>query len=154
MTDDLAELSAEYQPKPRGKGKPLAKGYDPRRWMHGAPKKPKDKKKAEELLLHVIWDVLSEEIEHPVTKDKVDRLRAMIRSMTTSRQSSDKQALLDRIAGKVVQDVDLTTGGEKITPEKVDNERFDRAITSLADALRETISGKGTEPDGEMDTAE
>ena len=90
------------------------KGYDQRRWMKGAPRKPKDKKKAEELLEHVIWDVLSEEIRNPNNGETIDRLRAMIRSMTTSRQSADKQALLDRIAGKVTQGVDLTTGGEKI----------------------------------------
>lgn len=90
------------------------KGFDQRRWLRGAPKKPKDKVKAEELLLHVIWDVLSEDIEHPVTHEKIDRLRAMVRSMTTSRQSADKQAILDRIAGKVTQNVDVTSGGEKI----------------------------------------
>ena len=114
--DELAELPAEYQPKPRGKGKPLAKGYDPRRWMHGAPKKPKDKKRAEELLEHIIWDVLSEEIRNPSNGESIDRLRAMIRSMTTSRQSADKQAILDRIAGKVTQNVDVTTDGKELNP--------------------------------------
>ncbi len=108
---EKAELSAENLPN---KGN-FKKGYDPRRWMHGAPKKPKDKKKAEELLLHVIWDVLSEEIKNPTNGESIDRLRAMIRSMTTSRQSADKQAILDRIAGKVMQNVDVTSGGEKIT---------------------------------------
>ena len=39
----------------------------------------------------------------------------MIRSMTTSRQSADKQAILDRIAGKVMQNVDVTSGGDKLT---------------------------------------
>ena len=113
MSDDFAEETAEnVQKKPRGK--PLAKGYDPRRWMKGAPKKPKDKKRAEELLEHIIWDVLSEEIRNPSNGESIDRLRAMIRSMTTSRQSADKQAILERIAGKVVQDIDLTSGGEAL----------------------------------------
>ena len=120
--DELAELPAEYQPKPRGKGKPLAKGYDPRRWMHGAPKKPKDKKKAEELLEHIIWDVLSEEIRNPSNGESIDRLRAMIRSMTTSRQSADKQAILDRIAGKVKQDLEINnTGITKVIFEYSEN---------------------------------
>jgi len=88
------------------------KGYDPRRWLKGQPKKPKDKKRAEELLEHIIWDVLSEEIRNPSNGESIDRLRAMIRSMTTSRQSADKQAILDRIAGKVTQNVDVTSGGE------------------------------------------
>ena len=39
----------------------------------------------------------------------------MVRSMTTSRQSADKQALLDRIAGKVTQEVDVTSGGQALT---------------------------------------
>ena len=112
--DEFAEYPAEnVQKQPRGK--PLAKGYDPRRWMKGAPKKPKDKKRAEELLEHIIWDVLSEEIRNPSNGESIDRLRAMIRSMTTSRQSADKQAILDRIAGTVTQNVDVTTDGEKIS---------------------------------------
>ena len=110
---DFAPFTAEVQQnKPRGK--PLAKGYDPRRWLKGQPKKPKDKKKAEELLEHIIWDVLSEEIRNPSNGESIDRLRAMIRSMTTSRQSADKQAILDRIAGKVTQNVDVTSNGETI----------------------------------------
>ena len=113
MEDFALETAENVQKKPRGK--PLAKGYDPRRWMKGAPRKPKDKKRAEELLEHVIWDVLSEEIKNPNTGEAIDRLRAMVRSMTTSRQSADKQALLDRIAGKVTQDIDVTSGGQAIT---------------------------------------
>ena len=114
MTEDFTEFTAD-KPAKKPRGKPLAKGYDPRRWLHGAPKKPKDKKRAEELLEHVIWDVLSEEIKNPNTGEAIDRLRAMVRSMTTSRQSADKQALLDRIAGKVTQDIDVTSGGQALT---------------------------------------
>jgi len=88
------------------------KGYDPRRWLKGAPKKPKSKRQAEELIEHVIWEILSEEIINPATGQVVDRLRAMIRSMSTNKQTQDR--LLDRIAGKVTQAVDVTTGGEKI----------------------------------------
>ncbi len=112
MDDFALETAENLQKKPRGK--PLAKGYDPRRWMKGAPKKPKDKKRAEELLEHIIWDVLSEEIRNPSNGESIDRLRAMIRSMTTSRQSADKQAILDRIAGKVTQNVDVTSDGKAI----------------------------------------
>ncbi len=114
MSDEFAPETAEIQQK-KPRGKPLAKGYDPRRWMKGAPRKPKDKKRAEELLEHVIWEVLSEDLTNPHTGEVIDRLRAMIRSMTTSRQSADKQAILDRIAGKVMQNVDVTSGGERIT---------------------------------------
>ena len=107
MTDETPANTGENVEKGHFK-----KGYDPRRWLKGAPKKPKDKVKAEELLLHVIWDVLSEDLTNPHTGEKIDRLRAMIRSMTTSKQSADKQAILDRIAGKVVQQIEQNNTGE------------------------------------------
>ena len=114
MTDETPANTGENVEKGHFK-----KGYDPRRWLKGAPKKPKDKVKAEELLLHVIWDVLSEDLTNPHTGEKIDRLRAMIRSMTTSKQSADKQAILDRIAGKVMQNLDVTSNGETIKPPQV-----------------------------------
>jgi hypothetical protein len=49
------------------------------------------------------------------------------------------------------QNIDVTSGGEKITP-KVDDERFDRAVSTFADALGEILSGKGTKSDSDMDT--
>ena len=113
MTDELAVKRANSNKKPRGK--PLAKGYDPRRWVKGRMKKPDNLRAAEYLIRTVIWDVLSEEIVNPNTGEVVDRLRAMLRSMSTSRQSADKQALLDRIAGKVTQDIDVTSGGQALT---------------------------------------
>jgi len=117
MSDESPANTGENLDEPK-KGT-FKKGYDPRRWMKGAPRKPKDKKRAEELLEHVIWDVLSEEIKNPNTGEAIDRLRAMIRSMTTSRQSADKQAILDRIAGKVKQEMDVTSGGEAFKPPQV-----------------------------------
>jgi len=114
MTDQPAN-TGEILEEPSKPGT-FKKGYDPRRWLKGQPKKPKDKKKAEELLEHIIWDVLSEEIRNPSNGESIDRLRAMIRSMTTSRQSADKQAILDRIAGKVTQNVDVTSDGKELNP--------------------------------------
>ena len=43
--------------------------------------------------------------------------------------------------GKVPQAMDITTKGESIIPD----ERFDKAISTLADAVREIIPDKGTE---------
>ena len=48
--------------------------------------------------------------------------------------------------------VDVTSGGEKIV-EKVDDERFDRAFSTLLDALREGIPSKSSGADGKVDTA-
>lgn len=56
-----------------------------------------------------------------------------------------------KVHGKFTDRVDVTSGGEKIEP-KVDNERFDRAISALADALRDSLSGTGAKPNGEMGT--
>jgi len=49
--------------------------------------------------------------------------------------------------------VDITTGGEKIE-NGVSDERFDRSISTLADALRESISGQGSGPQGAMGSTE
>lgn len=111
MTDPDQQKQEKTGGKPLNKGY-LKKGYDPRRWLKGRPKKPATMKAAEELLQHIIWDVLSEDIEHPVTHEKIDRLRAMIRSMTTSRMPADKKELLERIAGKVITPVSVETDGE------------------------------------------
>jgi hypothetical protein len=109
MTDDAENTVQKLQ---GARSNPFKKGYDPRRWLKGRPKKPSTQKAAEELIQHVIWDVLSEEITNPATNEKVDRLRAMIRSMTTNKQMQDK--ILDRILGKVVTPVDVTSNGESL----------------------------------------
>ena len=62
-------------------------------------------------------------------------------------------ALMDRVDGKVIQPVDMTNKGDKFE-SGADAERFDRSILALADAIREGISGKGTEQNGEMDATE
>lgn len=54
--------------------------------------------------------------------------------------------------GKAGQKVDLTTGGEKI--ESVSDEKYNRAIATLADAIREKVPGKDSEQDGEMVSTE
>jgi len=87
-------------------------GYDPRRWLKGRPKKPKDKKAAEQLIEHVIWEELSREINNPNTHEVEDALRLMIRSMIRNRVTQDK--ILDRIAGKVKEEVDVNNRGEVI----------------------------------------
>jgi len=112
MTEDAVK-TAKNLPK----GVPFKPGYDPRRWLKGRPKKPKDKKAAEDLIEHVIWEELSREINNPTTHEAEDALRLMIRSMIRNRATQDK--ILDRIAGKVKDEVDLTSGGEKLTIEIV-----------------------------------
>ena len=55
-------------------------------------------------------------------------------------------SVLDDIAketGGRIQKSDVTSGGEPIE-KAIDDERFDRGISTLALALRESLSGKGT----------
>ena len=129
MTDDLAAKPVEYVPKPRGEGRPFKKGFDERRWYNGSksPRVPKDVKK---LFDNLVWEILSEEVEHPVTKEKVDRLRLMLRSMTTNKNQQDK--LLDRVFGKVQERLDLTTNGKdinKVVIEYVDSQSATSTLT-------------------------
>jgi hypothetical protein len=58
-----------------------------------------------------------------------------------------------KVHGKFTDHVDVTSNGETLAP-KVDNERFDRAISSLADAIRESVPGTGAKPNSDVDTAE
>lgn len=118
MTDETpAESGAKLDtPKPGT----FKKGFDQRRWLRGAPRKPKDKKRAEELIEHVIWEELSREIDNPNTHQAEDALRLMIRSMIRNKQTQDK--ILDRIAGKVKDEIEHS--GEtvqKVIFEYVDN---------------------------------
>jgi len=68
----------------------------------------------------------------------------------------DAQAALRDILkmhGKFVDKVALTDpSGTKQYEPKVDDERFDRAVSTLANALGEIISGTSAKQDGKMDT--
>ena len=129
MNDESAANTAEKLLTGREKGS-FKKGFDERRWLKGRPKVPKDK---QALFDGLIWEILSEEVEHPVTKEKVDRLRLMLRSMTTNKNQQDK--LLDRVFGKVQERVDLTTNGKdinKVLIEYVDSQSTTSKTTPSA----------------------
>lgn len=123
MTDDL--LAVKSAKKPRGKGKPFKPGYDPRRWLSGRGKKSPEQKKGEQILLTVIWEELSRELDGQTGKlteqpEVVDTLRVMVRNLIKRKP----EVIADRIAGKVTERHDVTTGGErtnKITVEYVDS---------------------------------
>jgi predicted transcriptional regulator len=48
--------------------------------------------------------------------------------------------------------VDLTTNGKELSTQKVDDERFSRAIDGLTNALRKTIHNSGDGAPGQLDT--
>lgn len=65
----------------------------------------------------------------------------------------DAQAALRdilKVHGRFIERQDITSNGEAITHND-DSERFDRAITSLANALRETVPNTGNRKEGTMD---
>jgi hypothetical protein len=119
MTDDLAATTANNSGNKGQRGKPFEKGVDNRRNMKGRPKAPKTAKELNKLLL----EIASEEVTNPNTGEQVERLRAMLRSMMTGRQSSDKIHILDRLYGKVPQAVEVgRVGGGAIEVRLIKDE--------------------------------
>ena len=57
-----------------------------------------------------------------------------------------------KIHGKFIERTDITSGNKPLE-QKDNNAGFERAITTLADALREIIPAKGSGQVGEVDTA-
>jgi hypothetical protein len=144
MTDELAVETANNSGK-EPRGKPFKKGADNRRNLKGRPHAPKSAKELNKLLL----EIAAEDVVNPNTGEQVQRLRAMLRSMMTGRQSADKVHILDRLYGKVPQSVALTgADGGAIETKVIDDTRFDRAISSLADALRKSVPGESDKQAG------
>ena len=63
-------------------------------------------------------------------------------------QSAAKMIL--QMHGRFTEYVDVISKGESL---KTDDAQHNRAILTLANALRKSLSGAGAEPDGEMDSA-
>lgn len=76
--------------------------------------------------------------------------KGMVGAVKEARQISES---LRKLLGlNMPERVDVTTGGQPLE-SKVDNERFDRAVSTLADAVRESLSGKGGKSDGPVGSA-
>jgi hypothetical protein len=112
MTDD-APKPAENVLTGRAKGA-FKKGFDTRRWLEGRPRVPKDRAEAAKIIDNVIWEELSRTITNPDSKEDVDALRLMIRSMIRNKNMQDK--ILDRIVGKVKQELDLSNSDGALKP--------------------------------------
>lgn len=59
---------------------------------------------------------------------------------------------LAKINGLIIDRADITSKGESIAP--VNDERFDRAVSTLSSVIRESLSGAVHEPQGSMDAPE
>ena len=114
MTDASAPKSA----KPRGKA--FKTGYDPRRWLGGRGVKSPEQKEGEQILMAVIWEELSREFDtasmRPLDQpETIDAMRLMVRSWIKKRP----ELIAERIAGKVVERHDVTSGGEKLPAPQI-----------------------------------
>ena len=90
-----------------------------------------------------------------------DKLKAAVNhavdvqvKLIDARDDRVKQAainqVLDRGLGKVTDKIDVTTQGEKVN--SIDG--YDRAISTLANAIRKSVPGEGAEQDGALDSTE
>ena len=111
MTDKSSDTAPKLPP-----GKPFVKGYDPRRNLRGVPA---DAIKARHMLRRIAAELIhvkektdaGEIVEYDIT-----RAYAMLRTMFASKAPADRQNLLKALwPGLLKDEVDLTSGGEKIT---------------------------------------
>ena len=114
--------------------KPFHKGYDPRRNLRGVPK---DAIKGRAFIRKIGAELIhvkekmdgGEVVEYDIT-----RAEAMIRLMFSSKAPADKQTLIKALWPGIVKDeIDVTSGGEKITfVVERDNGKADKTLPPAA----------------------
>jgi hypothetical protein len=108
MTSETGEILEV--PKKKGT---FVKGYDPRRNLRGVPK---DTIKGRALIRKIGAELIHIEDKAAGESYDITRAEAMIRLMYSSKAPADKKALIDALwPGLLKQEVDITTGGEKLT---------------------------------------
>jgi hypothetical protein len=155
MTDDTGKLQGIDPDKPIGKGNPPRdtrfggkRGNQPNR--NGRPRSFDALRK---LMQEKAAEIATDADGKPIMRDGKPMTNAEMFVEAWMKDRKQRQAFAAYAWGKPKEELDVTSGGESLAP-KVDDERFNRAISSLADALRESVPGKGAKPNGDMDTAE
>ena len=155
MTDEPENSLQNEAKRKREPNSGSFKPNDPRRWLKGRGKKSPEQREGEEILRAVIWKELNRPFDvstlKPVGDDEavITAIELMVRTWIKKRP----EEIAQRIAGKVTERVDLSNSDGTLKPEKeVDDTRFNRAISSLADALRESVSGTGNKQNSDVDT--
>lgn len=112
-----------------------------------------DMAKAKELGLTRLIKKVKQKTTTHIAKSESDEDREVVELEV---ELYDAQAALRdilKLHGKFTDKLDITSGGEPIA-QKVDDERFNRAISELANAIRESVPGKGSGSDGAVGSAE
>ena len=112
MTDEPVKTGENRKPGTFTKG-------DSRINRKGRPRVPKSVVELNKL----IDEIAAEEVVNPTTGEQVMRLKALLRSLMTGRDSHGKIHILDRRYGKVPASLELTGkdgGGLKVIVEYVD----------------------------------
>jgi hypothetical protein len=92
------------------------KGYDPRRNLRGVPKEAIKAR-------HLLRKIAAELIQMPNSGEEMTRVEAMLRVMFSSKAPADRQNLLKALwPGLLKDEIDLTTGGDKIVVKLVKDE--------------------------------
>ena len=139
--NSLKNTAGSLQNKPRGK--PLAKGFDPRRNIKGVPK--------DTLLMRKHMRLIAAEL---LGKDETEmtRLDAMLRQLWTSRNPAHNKLALQVLDPKILQNhFDLTSAGQPIQIEAVEAFDYDAAVAAIAarpdedrtDAAQDYYGGDG-----------
>jgi hypothetical protein len=119
MTEDTSK-TGDILDKPTKPGV-FKKGYDPRRNLRGVPK---DTIKGRALIRKIGAELIR--IGDKDGDYEITRAEAMIRLMYSSKAPADKRALIDALwPGLLKQEVDITSGGEKIIINLVKDEDAD-----------------------------
>lgn len=131
MSDDRQQNLPPDKKRPPTSGS-FKPGFDKRRWLKGRGGKSPEQREGDEILRAVYWKELSRVFDvatgkpiEPEPEGEITALELAVRQQI--KKQFDKVA--ERIAGKVTDKVDVTSGGEKIkgyvgfTPEQWDKKK-------------------------------
>jgi phage terminase small subunit len=83
-----------------------------------------------------------------IAKKESDEDREIVETEIELYSAQEALNTIAKLNGMITDKVDITSKGDKVQPD----DRFDRAISTLADAIREIVPGTGTQSNGEVDT--
>jgi len=150
--------------KKKPRGKPFVKGYDERRNLLGAPLRgdsyAEHFDKSVQMTPAQVVELIGKDNDLGqafcnMPQDVPLKMLLSLRNIAAEmfEPSAGRMAMMmERTEGKVTDHLDLSNSDGTLQPKENDDERFNRAISSLADALRESVSSKSTGEKSPLDT--